>query len=236
MKNDLLTYALNLLGACDDGGDLTAQDSFGTVQVWSTPGRLKVRDTRTGQDAAVRDVTSQVALREALTPQCPLNQAGLTRGTVITALGPLIFTLDRQHVLSGDTRLSVRLSGRTVVLGGVPYDDLWTARSAERPTRNLPTVIRRTDTGTHDFPTGYVREVLWVLLEALYPQLVTPRAVWAVLVEEAQAAVQAAEAGVFSAQSHLDRAQATLRDLQAQSWSPPESLVLAHPRKELFLP
>ena len=236
MKTDLLTYALNLLGASDDGGHLTVADSFGAVHVQPAAGHLKVRDTRTGQDAGEREAVSQAALREAVTPQAPLNHLGLTRGTVVTALGPLAFTLDRKNVLPGDTRLCVRLSDRTVVLGGVPYDDLWTARSAAQPTNNLPTVIRRTDSGRHDVPTRHVRNVLWTLLEGLYPQLVTPRARWAVLVEEAHAAVQDAQAGVSRAQGHLDRTRAALQDLQAQPWPSSEPLALSQPFKELILP
>ncbi|GGB79357.1 hypothetical protein [Deinococcus soli (ex Cha et al. 2016)] len=195
----LHAYALNLLNADERDGSFTVEDSFGPVYVHPTAGGLSVQDGRAGQSTQPRLVRSQRELRGALTPTAPLNTAGLTSGRILTSLGPMAFTVDRLRVEDGQTRLSVRQSGHLTMIGGVMYDELATACAGVRPTRNLPTVVRRVDTGEFGAPTAHVSQLLWSLIFALHPVLVTPRAAWQARLAEAELAAQRADDAVRDA-------------------------------------
>lgn len=213
----LHAYALNLLGADDDAGFLRTEDSFGEVHVWPRPNGLELQDHRSGQNGRVLTVRTQRAVRDALMPRLPLNSAGLTTGRVLSPLGPLTFTVDRLRVDTGQTRLHLSQSGHLITLGGVQYDGFSTACTGMRPTRNLPTVVRRVTTGEFDMPTGYVARLLWRLVFALHGPLVTPQAAWQARLNEAQAAVHQAEESVRTAERQLSAAHGALKAVQDEA-------------------
>ncbi|MBZ9715828.1 hypothetical protein [Deinococcus multiflagellatus] len=217
MRTDLLTYALNLTAAHEDGPVITAEDAFGAVTLTPLRRALVVTDHRAGQGRRCCTVTSQAGLRAALQPRAPLNHAGLIQGRVISSLGPLAFTLDRRRVEPGDTRLNLRLHDRQIVLAGVTYDDFFTSRGGGRLHSNVPTVVRRVAPHQFDQPNDHVRRVISDLITSLYPQLVTSAAALQAQIEEARAAVRAAEEAVHTAGAHLNVAQAELEALEQRS-------------------